>query len=100
MPCRDQEDYCHDWQEQEAKIDKLTRMLCEVMTEIEEKPGHTVCDLNVPRSNKLQNWWKAHKKSDAVRIAAEKAERAKKDAERRAKEKLTDADLKALGLKR
>ena len=47
----------------QADLNKLTRLLCEVMTVIDEAD----MELNVNPSDELYEWWKEHKKLDKAR---------------------------------
>ena len=100
MPCmsyeRDYEPY--DGADKKALRDKLARIACKAMTELEK-----IDPTNKLFKNKEAGpWFTQHKIDDAK---AKEAERARKEKARKAKEakdaalaKLTAADKKALGL--
>ena len=99
MPCRSYEDdYAPSFDSTKALRDKLARIACKAMTELEK----------IDPTNKLFKdkeagpWFTQHKIDDA---RAKEEERARKEKARKAKEakaaalaKLTAADKKALGL--
>jgi len=100
MPCmsyeRDYEPY--DGADKKALRDKLARIACKAMTELEK----------IDPTNKLFKdkeagpWFTQHKIDDAKAKEAERVRKAKAKAAKEAKElalsKLTTADRKALGL--
>lgn len=68
MPCYDPRN-TYDYGRQEAKleIDNLTRMLCELCTELEKDnkfPRHVVPGLSA--------WWKEHRELDKIRKKIER----------------------------
>lgn len=78
------------------KLDKLTRLLCWIMTQregisIETRPGWF--EEVISQNKELMNWWRAHQEEDAARIARELS-----TARNKALAKLSAADKKALGL--
>ena len=83
MPCRDWDENVRTIEvsssEDKRKIDYLTRMLCEVMTNLNTLPKH------FPLSKELENWWTKHQEQDRRRIAWEKSQ-ANKEKEKRRKE--------------
>lgn len=92
MPCRDgsyPEDTIRD---QSRRLDKLTRLLCEASRKLEKS------DQAGEMSPELREWLAAHKIEDARREARarELAEAAR--LRRKAIEKLTPAERRALGL--
>jgi hypothetical protein len=100
MPCRD---YVSDgdtgWNRERYKeqCDKLARIACAAMTEL-EKVGKA--DFLVLKDDELRNWWEAHKEADCkerARIAEiERQERVKQEA----LDRLTDEEKELLGLVR
>jgi hypothetical protein len=65
MPCRDSAWDDHEFhQEEKKKIDKLTRMLCELLT-FYENEGKVYLTIE------MKEWWEAHKRLDLQRIAHE-----------------------------
>lgn len=100
MPCRD---YVSDgdtgWNRERYKeqCDKLARIACAAMTEL-EKVGKA--DFLVLKDDELRNWWEAHKEADRkerARIAEiERQERVKQEA----LDRLTDEEKELLGLVR
>ena len=67
-----------------AELDKTTRLLCEVLSGMEEWP--------VDPSPELQDWWKNHKEMDKARKAEEEAT-AKRVAELKAKNEKMEEEL-------
>lgn len=100
MPCRD---YFTDgdlgWNRERYKeqCDKLARIACAAMTEL-EKVGKA--DFLVLKDDELRNWWEAHKEADRkerARIAEiERQEQVKQEA----LDRLTDEEKELLGLVR
>jgi hypothetical protein len=80
-----------------AEADKLARIACEALTEL-EKVGKA--DFLILKNDELREWWEAHKEADRkeqARIAeAERRERVRKEALSR----LTDEEKELLGLKK
>ena len=50
--------------DQKARLDLVTRLLCELMTNLERYSGGSL-----PASPELLAWWEEHKKMDAERKA-------------------------------
>ena len=95
MPCRDDQGEYYDAirrKEEKAYLDKLTAMLCGVLTKL--KADHYRGDL----PHEVQVWWKAHQAADRKREAAETQERYRANMKRNALMKLTTEEKKALGL--
>ena len=100
MPCRD---YVSDgdtgWNRERYKqqCDKLARIACAAMTEL-EKVGKA--DFLVLKDDELRNWWEAHKEADRKERAhiaeIERQARVKQEALNR----LTDEEKELLGLVR
>ncbi len=59
-------------QKLKAELDKTTRLLCEVMTNVESWNEGNPPDIMEP-SVELQAWWAEHKKMDEARKAEETA---------------------------
>lgn len=83
MPCRD---YDTDPPNYKPELDKVTRMLCAVLTDIDHV--NSVFDTHgavitikekITFSREIQEWWKKHKEADRKREEAELA--AKRSAE-------------------
>lgn len=82
MPCRDGGPCCdygaqHVDRVYKDKLDKVTRMLCEVLTQHEATP-----DAITP-SVELWEWWIAHKEEDRKRAAAVDAAKRQEEQSRR-----------------
>lgn len=102
MPCQSYDD---DWRNEasnERKInelkrqaDKLARIACKALTELEE---NGLEDLLLLKDDEVRTWWKKHKEDDAreqARLAEiERKERVKQEA----LAKLSDEERKLLGI--
>lgn len=53
-------------QKLKAELDKVTRLLCEVMTEVEN-------EYHPQFSKEIKDWWKDHQEKDKARLKAEEA---------------------------
>ena len=78
------------------EADKLARIACKAMTEL-VKSGHA--DFLVLKDDEVREWWEKHQEDDrkAQEAKAEKARKAKLRKEALAK--LSDEELKILGIK-
>lgn len=105
MPCRDYDatDYgfLEDLNKRQRKIDSLTRMLCGVLTQLEElnfddEKGQSI----ITEVKGLYKWWETHKELDARRRKQEQVANEEKKKKRRnirsAVKKLTAVELDAL----
>lgn len=103
MPCQS---YTSNWasdstdrdvQRLKAEADKLARIACEALTEL-EKAGKA--DFLILKNDELREWWEAHKEADRK----EKARVAEKERQERVKQealdRLTDEEKELLGLKK
>ena len=105
MPCKSYEDDYRSgsptdsWQYKELKAnnDKLARIACKAMTELE---SNSIGDFLLLKDDEVRTWWLAHKEADrkAQEAAVEKARVAK--VKRDALKKLTDEEKKVLGIKK
>ena len=105
MPCRSYEDDYRSgsptdsWQYKELKAnnDKLARIACRALTELE---SNGIEDLLLLKDDETREWWVAHKEADrkAQEAAAEKRRIAKLKKEALAK--LTDEERQVLGIKK
>ena len=105
MPCRSYEDDYRDgsptesWQYRELKAnnDKLARIACRALTELE---SNGIEDLLLLKDDETREWWAKHKEADrkAQEAQIEKARLAK--VKRDALKKLTDEEKKVLGIKK
>ena len=105
MPCRSYEDDYRDgsptesWQYRELKAnnDKLARIACKAMTELE---SNSIGAFLLLKDDEVRTWWLAHKEADrkAQEARVEKARVAK--VRRDALKKLTDEERKVLGIKK
>ena len=92
MPCRDGgpsgeeiwRDRERERKAQQERLDKVTRLLCEVLTTIETHTKQAYCGNPIPVSDEATVWFAKHKEADRKRIAAEEK------AEREAKKQLLD----------
>lgn len=89
MPCR-------DWDDADRIVEvfrdrpETVRQLCDALRTLEQN------NITVPKS--CEAWWKAHKKEDALRIAAEKAKLERAAKKKAILSKLSDEEKKILGL--
>lgn len=87
MPCRDDgypsdAEVCRDTlNKQQKKLDKVTRLLCEVLTAHEQAQLPFGDGKLFAVSDECWSWFKAHKEADKKRIAAE--EKAKQEDKKR-----------------
>lgn len=105
MPCKSYEDDYRSgsptdsWQYRELKAnnDKLARIACKAMTELE---SNSIGDFLLLKDDEVRTWWLAHKEADrkAQEARVEKARLAK--VRRDALKKLTDEERKVLGIKK
>ena len=75
-----------------AKLDKLTRLLCEACKALETKR------FNFDSRPDLAKWWRKHKKHDRQRKRDKQVERDAKRLKKATIAKLTKKERKALGL--
>lgn len=95
MPCRSGDEECAgETYRVTAKLDKLTRMLCEAMSKLEKTSVQTVRLLSL----ETQEWWADHKEADRARIAEEERLKSITQAKAHALKKLTAKERKLLGL--
>lgn len=96
MPCHSDPVYTstHDL----AELDKVTRLLCKVMAELDSKPGHRVREVGLLDDKELKAWWKEHKAFDMERRKVEKAAEKAEEKKKAALAKLSKEDRKILGL--
>jgi hypothetical protein len=105
MPCKSYEDDYRSgsptdsWQYKELKAnnDKLARIACKAMTELE---SNSIGDFLLLKDDEVRTWWVVHKEADrkAQEARIEKARVAK--VRRDALKKLTDEEKKVLGIKK
>lgn len=77
--------------------DRLARIACKAMTEL-VKSGHA--DFVVLKDDEVREWWEKHQEDDRKAQEA-KAERARKaKLKKEAMAKLTDEELRILGIKK
>lgn len=95
MPCRDYDDGPSTYTIQQDKIDKLTRMLCETLTHVDESGYNTILN---KRSKEVAQWWSEHQELDRALRAAEATALRRKADKKAALAKLTPQERKLLGL--
>lgn len=90
MPCRydGPTEFKDDVRDVQLKneLDKLTRMLCALCRSVESS-----ATVNIYLDDETHKWWTIHKKMDELR---------RQELRSRAKSKLSDDELNALGLER
>lgn len=93
MPCRDGGPPIEV--EYKERLDKVTRLLCELCGTLEASGANT----KKLFTRELSAWWEVHKKADRARELQERAERTRKATRRKALKKLTPAERRALGIR-
>lgn len=102
MPCYDVRDEpAYVAREYQQKVDKLTRLLCEACTVLEDKCS--AASVNYPElkdhvSDELGQWWDAHQEMDRKRKAAEAKSKAARRARKDALSRMSAEDRRILGL--
>lgn len=91
MPCVC-DDYGETESDQKLLLDKLTRMLCSVLTTISQLPEFD----SIGFDSEVVKWWKKHQKADAARKKIESEEKKKKRLAAKALNKLTKEEKEAL----
>lgn len=95
MPCYDERSSA-EWQLKynwKPSLDAATRAACEAMTALENE------NMIGLLSREVRVWWEDHKEQDRERLAREKEERERKRLAKRARDRLSPKERKALGLK-
>lgn len=96
MPCRDYDDSVRIVEDPETRrrLDHVTRMLCGLLQQLEEKNLLSCISGNIT----VLQWWKDHQAADRKRLEAEAAARLKQKHRAAALAKLTPAERKLLGV--
>jgi hypothetical protein len=76
MPCNDDRDGSEAIAELSRKLDKITNMLCRVLTD-NETPGY-----QLPLPKDIQTWWDNHKRWDKERKLQEEKRKQERALER------------------
>lgn len=98
MPCRDYEDdYGWEGRQLREQNDRLARIACAAMTELE---ANGIEDALLLKNAELREWWAAHKEADRKAHEAAEAKRRKAELKRQALAKLSAEELEALGIKK
>jgi hypothetical protein len=105
MPCRSYEDDYRSgeptdsWQYRELKAnnDKLARIACKAMTELE---NNKIEDLLLLRDDEVREWWAKHKEADRKAREKEQRKQERIRLRRAALRKLSEEEKIALGLKK
>ena len=90
MPCR-YDDFGESDRQKQAELDKLTRMLCEVLI-------FTKDYVSIKFSKETEDWWETHKKLDDARKAEKAKEKIRALIKKNALAKLTKEEKRELGL--
>lgn len=94
MPCRDYGPSAVEMlQAEQKRLNRITALLCSLMKGLEA--DNILEKYSTPAHDR---WWRRHKKEDAKRIAKEEAEASAKKKLVKALSKLSDEDIKTLGL--
>lgn len=91
MPCRTDDDDEGSALRTYEELNRVTALLCDACNRLE------IAEF-MPPSGALTDWWREHKKADAVRKEQERKDREKQARRRAALAKLSPADRKLLGL--
>ena len=97
MPCRDySDDYrvVDNTETYKAIRDKLARIACKAMTQLEKVDP----DNKLFKNAEARDWWEAHKKADAEAAEARRKAAEAKKKRQAALAKLTDEERKILNL--
>lgn len=94
MPCRDWPEERVVSYEDTRKVDKLTRMLCFVMSRLDP----TRASILLHDNKELADWWKTHQEQDRRRLAYEAEQKRREDLKKSAKSKLSPEERRALGI--
>lgn len=103
MPCKDP-DYNEDQAiraENEfvvAKLNKVTELLCWVMTTLDPLTKRNITNMKTPNSANLRVWWEKHQEADRLRIEKETLKLRQATLKQQALAKLTKEERKLLGL--
>ena len=79
------------------EADKLARIACEALTEL-EKAGKA--DFLILKNDELREWWEAHKEADRKEKARVAEQERRERVKREALDRLTDEEKELLGLKK
>jgi hypothetical protein len=84
MPCQACNSYPSESDLRKQELDKVTRLLCWVMTTlVKKKPAiaEALIDSSAPESSELMAWWHKHQREDRAReLAQENKQREKQEA--------------------
>lgn len=105
MPCQDYTSTDEYNDRERARVQKrlnhLSQMLCGLCTVVERRTNLETRHL-IDKVPSLRSWWEEHKMADAIREAKEQAESVEKKRMKKlvrdAVNKLSDEELKALGV--
>jgi hypothetical protein len=99
MPCRDYDceravrSHNNTFLMMQNKLDKLTRMLCDVLGKWEDRRNGSGC---IYLSTETEKWWEEHKFMDKQRLAQELKDAEEKRLLKSAISKLTPEELAAI----
>lgn len=97
MPCMSyDDDPGYNERQWKAKTDKLARIACKALTEL-EKQGRA--DFLLIDDTEVRDWWTAHKVADAKAKAAKEERARREQVKQDALAKLTAEERKVLGIK-
>ena len=96
MPCYDSRDDDKDWGEILERLDRATRVACELARYIREVVGQPLASSTISRDSR--RWVQEHDVADRRRLAAEEKEKQRKHKKAQALSKLTSEERKLLGL--
>lgn len=102
MPCQSYDtNWAHDSNDRDVKrlkkeVDKLARIACEALTEL-EKTGKA--DFLILKNDELREWWEAHKEADRKEQARLVEEERKERIREEALARLSEEEKELLGLK-
>lgn len=96
MPCADPDPHRTE-REIQARLDKVTRMLCDLCTNLDTLDYGIAETCRMP-INGLSEWWEAHKQRDKIRVIHEENMRKREEVKKTALSKLTWEERQTLGL--
>lgn len=98
MPCRSYEDdNNYEVTRLRAQVDRLARIACAAMDELEQ---NEIVEGVLLKNEEVRSWWVDHKEADRKAQAARERAEQKRKLRQNALAKLSDEEIKALGIKK
>lgn len=99
MPCRDYESdspsYYEDYRKMKKQADRLARMACSAMEELER---NGIAEVLLLKNDEVREWWAAHKEADRKERARVAELQRREAVKQEALNKLSDEEKELLGL--